>query len=198
MWKGEPPPSTAAFLTLASTARSNSKHHLQHTRQVGCQVEEGSQPDADTSQGAQSGQGDGYVAKHDLRWLRRPQLTRCARGLTRRWRTLPGKRKTITRLKPCESFFNIFSGPILSGTGANEHDDHEEVGARRAASDCDVVAWRCQGPMGGVRAHVACGRCWAAAVEPNRRGLRDRPHFQGQDRTSRLRVVHGRGSSRQL
>ena len=38
-----------------------------------------------------------------------------------------GRRKNVTRIKQCESFFNIFSGPMLSGTGANEHDDHEEV-----------------------------------------------------------------------
>jgi len=38
-----------------------------------------------------------------------------------------GRHKRIMRLKPCNSFFNMFSGPILSGRGANEHDDHEEV-----------------------------------------------------------------------
>lgn len=55
-----------------------------------------------------------------------------------------GKRKTITRLKPCESFFNIFSGPILSGTGANEHDDHEEVRTRVGqAALCTAHARNC-------------------------------------------------------
>lgn len=49
-----------------------------------------------------------------------------------------GRRKNVTRIKQCESFFNIFSGPMLSGTGANEHDDHEEVrsGQRGQSGAC--------------------------------------------------------------